>query len=175
MGRKAGRAHGQRGQGVTEFALVLPVFLFLFLGVMQLGLYVLAQSALTFATMQGARAAAVAGADPAADTAVCSAIAGALASSHLDPSNVTTVTIYQGNGRPSPPSDVGMCDATGAWVATSAGWPPPARGVGATPDSVGVRLDYTFHYVIPWFGTAVKVSHDAILRIEDENPPSSAS
>lgn len=179
MKAQSSRRHRWHGQALTEFAVVLPVFLLLFLGIIQFGLYTLAQSALIFATMQGTRAAALAGADPAANTTICAAIESALESSRLDPVNLGNVTIYSGSGLSSPgdnPSahDVGTCTTAGAWTyataADSTGWPPNVRGVGASASAVGVHLSYTFHFVIPWFGTTTQLQHSAILQIEGQSP-----
>lgn len=55
-----------RGSAVVEFALVAPLVLALGLAVVQLALAMHVRSTLTAAAAQGARAAALAGADPAA-------------------------------------------------------------------------------------------------------------
>lgn len=55
---------GDRGSAVVEFVLVAPLVLLLLLGVVQLGLAMHVRSTLTSAAAEGARVAALAGADP---------------------------------------------------------------------------------------------------------------
>ncbi|TVR75835.1 MAG: pilus assembly protein [Sphaerobacteraceae bacterium] len=61
MGRLFNRTHRFRGQGMVEFALVLPVFLAITLGTIELGWLVFANHTLTNATREGARYAMVHG------------------------------------------------------------------------------------------------------------------
>lgn len=62
---RAGRAPGgDHGSAVVEFVLVAPLVLLLLLGVVQLGLAMHVRSTLTSAAAEGARVAALAGADP---------------------------------------------------------------------------------------------------------------
>jgi len=66
------RAHADRsdrGSAVVEFVLVAPLVLLLLLGVVQLGLAMHVRSTLTSAAAEGARVAALAGADPLAGIA----------------------------------------------------------------------------------------------------------
>lgn len=60
---------GDRGSAVVEFVLVAPLVLLLLLGVVQLGLAMHVRSTLTSAAAEGARVAALAGADPLAGIA----------------------------------------------------------------------------------------------------------
>jgi Flp pilus assembly protein TadG len=53
------RGHGQRGQGLTEFALVIPIFLLLVVALFDLGRAVFAYNTLTNAAREGARIAIV--------------------------------------------------------------------------------------------------------------------
>ena len=59
----------ERGSAVVEFALVTPLLLMLALGVIQLVLALHVRATLTSAAAEGARAAALAGADPLAGVA----------------------------------------------------------------------------------------------------------
>lgn len=58
-----------RGSAVVEFVLVSPLVLLLLLGIVQLGLAMHVRSTLTSAAAEGARVAALAGADPLAGIA----------------------------------------------------------------------------------------------------------
>jgi Flp pilus assembly protein TadG len=55
---KMHRRSGQRGQGLVEFALVLPVFLLMLFGLVDVGRYVYMNSVLSQAAREGARVAA---------------------------------------------------------------------------------------------------------------------
>lgn len=57
---KRGKGIAQRGQSVVEFALILPIFLLFLFGVIDLGRAVYAQTVLSNAVRDGARAAVVA-------------------------------------------------------------------------------------------------------------------
>jgi Flp pilus assembly protein TadG len=59
MSRKRERVRGQRGQTMTEFAIVLPIFLMLLLGIAQLGIAFNNYLALTDGVRAGARYGAV--------------------------------------------------------------------------------------------------------------------
>ena len=59
MGRKLARSNGRRGQGLVEFALVIPIFLLLLFGLIDVGRYVFLSSALSQAAREGARLASV--------------------------------------------------------------------------------------------------------------------
>ena len=56
----AGRKHRARGQAMVEFALIIPFFLILLFGIIDLGRYVSTANALNNATREGARFASVA-------------------------------------------------------------------------------------------------------------------
>jgi Flp pilus assembly protein TadG len=58
--------HADRGSAVVEFALVAPLVLLVALAVIQVALAMHVRATLTSAAAEGARAAALAGADPAA-------------------------------------------------------------------------------------------------------------
>ena len=64
--RRAERAEGDRGSAVVEFVLVAPLVLLLGLAVLQVALALHVRATLTAAAAEGARAAALAGSDPAA-------------------------------------------------------------------------------------------------------------
>ncbi|MCX6431346.1 MAG: pilus assembly protein [Actinobacteria bacterium] len=57
---------GDRGSAVVEFVLVVPLLLVVAVGVLQVALALHVRSTLTSAAAEGARAASLAGADPAA-------------------------------------------------------------------------------------------------------------
>lgn len=57
-------ARHQRGQSMVEFCIVVPLFLFLLLLILQMVLIYRAKSTLDYATFQAARTGAVSGADP---------------------------------------------------------------------------------------------------------------
>lgn len=80
--RTTGTLRGDRGSAVVELVLVLPLLLAVGVGVVQVVLTLHVRSVLTAAAAEGARAAALAGADPAAAVArVDDLLAGSLAGS----------------------------------------------------------------------------------------------
>jgi len=64
--RRSDEGRGDHGSAVVEFALVAPLVLLLALAVVQVALVLEVRATLTSAAAEGARAAALAGADPAA-------------------------------------------------------------------------------------------------------------
>jgi hypothetical protein len=56
-----GNHHHQRGQGMVEFALIAPFFILLLLSVVEVGLYMQAQSTIDTVTREVARAVAICG------------------------------------------------------------------------------------------------------------------
>ncbi|HEX4898618.1 MAG TPA: TadE/TadG family type IV pilus assembly protein [Candidatus Limnocylindrales bacterium] len=61
MIRRGGKSRRQRGQGLVEFALVLPIFTAVLLGMIEVGRVVWANNAVANAAREGARYAAVHG------------------------------------------------------------------------------------------------------------------
>lgn len=126
--------YAPRGQALTEFALVAPVFFFVFLGIIQFSIFMAQHSALNFAVRDAVRAASVHanetnafGINPgvnglSADDQVCVALRRSLASAAANPNNVQRVTIFLADSargmnaaRTDNPSahDTGTCTAAG--------------------------------------------------------------
>jgi Flp pilus assembly protein TadG len=63
-GRVSGRPHTTNGQGLVEFALVIPLILLLFMGIFDFGRAIYAYNTVANAARQGARVAAVNQANP---------------------------------------------------------------------------------------------------------------
>ena len=95
-GRSTEAASGQRGQALVEFALVIPLFLFLLVASLQFALLVMGKNAVVNAAELGARVAAIHGAEPTANDQICAAIQAGLHNNGVDLRGLGQVVIFRG-------------------------------------------------------------------------------
>ncbi len=173
--RCEGRRHGRRGAGqaLVEFALILPLFLFLFFGIIEFGFYFNAQLSLNYATRDASLAAAEAGNNANADCLILQQINADL-SPPTDESAVLIVHIFSADQTGHPVSGVENTYTRGGtttcgsitvpYTAGASGYPYNVRcsdldrtscAAGFTSagnpgvDIVGVRIDYTYRFKTP--------------------------
>jgi Flp pilus assembly protein TadG len=167
---------GDTGQGLTEFTIVMPVFLLLLVGMLEFGLAFSQRLTLSDATRQGARigAALATGSstpctgDPSGvDIALIAGVQNILESGgSIDMTHVNSIRIYRAdsNGRQlgsqvntwvytpgaGPDADPGPGTQTLDFSPSSVAWPACNRNNGAAnPDSIGVSVDYVYHLQTP--------------------------
>lgn len=146
---------------MTEFSLLLPLFMLLIFSIIQMGLLVAARVQLDHAVLEAARTAGITAFNNNSDTATCGTLRG-LVNGFIAPSQISHVYIYavdptvnSGNDNPSL-SDRGLCSATG-WTGTI-GWPAQVRSTTINPTSIGVHVDYVFHWTALFTGGTVTLS-----------------
>lgn len=143
------RRERRRGQGLVEFALVIPVFILVLFGLIDLGRYVYMNSTLSQAAREGARVASVEAswmgkADPS-----CGSAAGPVC-----PANVTALSadVLAGANRMIVPfssiasSDLAFVCSDTPPASVPNGQACPAPGIG---DYVSVRVGATFRPLTP--------------------------
>lgn len=174
----APRAGREGGQGLVEFAAVVPVFLFILLGILEFGFVFDHHLTISYATREGARAGAAlangggplgcgAGRSPnwtSVDPQIIAAVQRVLASpgSPIALERVTEIRIYKATATGDEVAgavNVWVYDPTGGpmvdgraldFSPQTVGWPACARtNATANPDSLGVSLRYTYQFVTP--------------------------
>jgi hypothetical protein len=134
------------GQGVVEFAIVLPILLLLILGLINLGVVVNTQIVITQAAWEGARAGATLDRDAGeSDAQIYGAVNAAL--KPLDPERAGIEIEPQENQAPR-----------------NLPWPEP-RGKPLT-----VSIEYELRLSLP-FPAVLKLRSQATSRMEYQNPP----
>jgi hypothetical protein len=98
MGLSSRRRRKERGASIVEAAFVTPVFLALIFGVMELGFLFRNYLSISNASLAGARAASVAGDDPAADFLVVRTVAHGIEA--IGARNVDFVVVYDASPAP---------------------------------------------------------------------------
>lgn len=174
LGARPGRGRSrERGQSLVEFAMIVPVFLLLLLGMTEFGFVFSHHLTLEYATREGARAGAALAAGngstvPCAnvDGYVIAAVQRVLTSpgSQVPPAAVSQIRIYRsdtaGNQMGSSvnvwvPGSSTAADGTSLLFAQSGGtgWNACSRNnTTANPDSIGIYLSYTYAYITPLGG-----------------------
>ena len=158
-GRGGGRAR-LRGQGLVEFALVLPVFLLVVFAIIDGGRFVYLSSTLSQAAREGARLGAVeagwmGSADASCGTAggpVCPANVAALRTHVLDAANrmmspfgsIAAAKLYT------------SCDASGS-APSSASWTTTTCTSHSPNNVISVRVETTFVPITPILGQLLAV------------------
>jgi hypothetical protein len=174
----SGRRSNERGQGLVEFTLILPVFMFLLLIMMEFGLAFNHKLTLGYATREGARTGAAlahggatdcsGGNDPAfVDRQVIAAVQRILKSpgSDIDLGDVDEIRLYK-----STASGGAVSGEVNVWVytpgsgpdadpesgvdildfsPTGVNWPACERQNGSNPDSIGVKILYDYRLRTP--------------------------
>ncbi len=172
------RRSGERGQGLVEFAAVVPFFLFLLLGMLEFGFVFDHHLTISYATREGARAGAAlangggplgcgAGQSPnraSVDALIVAAVQRVLTSpgSPIAPNRVIEIRIYKATatgGEVTGKVNVWRYDPSGGpmvdgraldFSPQTVGWPACERSnVTPNPDSLGVSLRYTYQFVTP--------------------------
>ena len=177
--RGAIRRRGE-GQGLVEFALVLPIFMMLMMGTVEFGFLYNNILTVQYAARQGVSAAAQAGGVDGADCSILKAVEKAL-TAPIDRTRVTQVDIYRSdaNGDPVPGAEniyarTGSLDCPGdetepySLVGTE-GYPQQDRkdSIAEGLDVVGVRIGYLYVGITPiGSGRSWAVSDGASLRME---------
>ena len=163
----------ERGQGLVEFALVLPVFMILLLGLVEFGFIFAHHQGLEYASREGARTASalangqngqngipVATACQTIDNQVIAAVQRVLTGkgSMVQLANVTQIRIYKYDDTTRGP----VAGSINTWIPgagptvdgtalqfkwTSGTWDPCTRDNGVNPDVVGVGISYTYHMI----------------------------
>jgi hypothetical protein len=176
------RATNERGQGLVEFTLALPILLALVVSVAELGLIYSKVHSLGYASREGARvgsalalgtASLCSGADqdPSdVDAVLVSAVQRILQSpdSGIDLDKVQEIRIFKATSSGSqtgglvnvwtyagpgagPEVDPGPGRANIDFLPASIAWPACSRvNTGASPDSIGVTVRYTYDFVTPF-------------------------
>ena len=186
IGRRAGargeptrhrRGHRRaQGQAITEFAILVPVFLIMLQAILEFGFAFNHHLTLEYATREGARTGAAV-ADGGGNAATCNTIDAQIVAavqrvlvapgSPVVLSHVATISIWRSTSSGTPDASKGIFTWTytgpntgptvdGARLSFSppsplpASWRPCARvASGATPDSIGVSLAYTYAMSTP--------------------------
>ena len=161
----------ERGQGLVEFTLLLPVFLMLLLAMLEFGFVFDHFLTIQYASREGARAgsALANGGGPlgcpnaqsaAVDPLVIASVTRVLTSpgSRVDVSQVPTIRIFRADANGNQDgSRVNVWDYTpGAgptvdgrqldYSESSVGWAACSRSNALPSDSIGVSLTYTYHF-----------------------------
>jgi hypothetical protein len=172
-------ADDQAGQSLTEFALVLPLFVFLLMAAIEFGMLYNSILSIQFAARQGVSVAAQAGG---VDTADCS-ILNAIERSLLPPiehSHIEFVEIFRSDSAGDPvPGVVNRYERTGTLTCGATTQPYSLIGgegyvqverkdtLADGLDVVGVRLGYGYDGITPLgFGYTWDLSDGATLRME---------
>ncbi len=146
------RRAGDRGQAIVEFALILPVFLILLMGMLEFGIVFDHRNAMAYAVREGARVGASLGNGGSQPSAVDPAILAAVQRGLTDPiliENITSIEIFQADTAGQPVAGkIDKYDRAGNLVGT-AGWPATSRVPGLNGDSIGVRVVYDFRPQTP--------------------------
>ena len=143
---------GSRGQAIVEFALILPVFLVILMGMLEFGIAFDHRNAMAYAVREGARVGASLGNGGSQPSGVDPAILAAVQRGLTDPilvENITSIEIYKADTLGLPVSGkIDKYDREGTLIGT-AGWPATARVPGLTGNSIGVRVSYAFRPQTP--------------------------
>ncbi|GIW20745.1 MAG: hypothetical protein KatS3mg065_1041 [Chloroflexota bacterium] len=172
------RRRREGGQGLVEFAAVVPFFLFLLLGMLEFGFVFDHHLTISYATREGARAGAAlangggplgcgAGQSPnwtTVDPQIIAAVQRVLASpgSPIALNRIVEIRIYKATatgGEVTGKVNVWRYDPAGGpmidgraldFSPQTVGWPACERtNATANPDSLGVSLQYTYQFVTP--------------------------
>lgn len=174
---RAGRRHHAQGQGVVEFALVVPVFLLLLLGMLEFGLAFDHTLTLSYATREGARVGAAlgngggvlgcgGGQSPDAatvDPQIVAAVQRVLSSpgSPIIGNRIQELRLFRATSAGQPiTGDVNVWRyAPGGgpivdgirlnFTPVSVGWSACERNNGRPPDSIGISLVYRYRFSTP--------------------------
>jgi hypothetical protein len=178
-GRRRGRTR-ERGQGLVEFALALPIFVLLVMSMVEYGFLYNNILTVQFAARQGVSAAAEAGANDGADCTILKAIETAL-TTPIDKSKITFVDIFQSDSNGDPVPGVvnhyirsGTLDCPGSvdqpyTLVGGEGYEQTARhdAIAEGLDIVGVQIGYLYNGITPiGSGRSWSVSDGATLRME---------
>jgi len=167
----------QRGQSMVEFALLVPVLALILFGTLEFGLAFNHDLTIEYATREGARTGASLGNGGSGncttgadlyniDAQVVAAVQRILKSpgSPVDESSVTEIRLYRANAAgqqvgsqanvwhytPDAGPDVGSGTAERLdFSPVSTGWSVCSRSDGPNPDSIGVRISYTYNFSTP--------------------------
>jgi hypothetical protein len=168
------------GQTLVEFALAIPVFVTLLMGLIEFAFLYNSVLTVQFASRQGVSAAAQVGGEDGADCAVLKAVEAAL-TVPIDKTRVTSVEIFQSDAAGDPISGrvnrytrTGTLDCPGTQtqpytLVGTEGYPQVDRkdSLAEGLDVVGVRIGYTYQAITPvGAGRSWSVSDGATLRIE---------
>jgi hypothetical protein len=168
------------GQGLVEFALVVPIFILLMMGVLEYGFLYNNILTVQFAARQGVSAAAQAGGVDGADCSILKAVERAL-TAPIDKTRVSSVLIYKSDANGDPVPGVanqytrgGSLDCPGSGTEPytligSEGYVQADRhdSLAEGLDVVGVRIGYLYGGITPLgTGRTWAVSDGASLRME---------
>lgn len=190
------RLAGDRGSALVEAGLLSPVFLFIFLAVIEFGFYFAAYMAIGRAGADGARVASVLGNDPAADYEIIQSIKQSMAA--FDNVRVEKVIVYKASGFDDATPPAACQPSSNVQVAPigsncngytgsqsfaepkarfgcvapnnlSQGYCPTERRVAFTspgPDYIGIYIRYRHGYITGLFGDEHEVTETVITRVE---------
>ncbi|MDQ6794775.1 MAG: pilus assembly protein [Chloroflexota bacterium] len=177
VGGQIGR---DEGQSLVEFALAVPVFVLLLMGLLEFGFLYNNILTVQFASRQGVSAAAQVGGEDGADCAILKAVEAAL-SVPIDKTRVTAVEVFQSDANGDPMSGrinryarSGTLDCPGTatepyTLVGSEGYPQTERhdALSEGLDIIGVRIEYLYVGITPLgSGRTWRVSDGATLRVE---------
>jgi Flp pilus assembly protein TadG len=185
------------GQALVEFAMVIPIFIFMLLAFIEFAFVFNAVLAINFATRDAALIGAEAGADANADCAILAAI-GQDVSAPANPNHIQTVVIYRTDRTGSLTAYAGQADTyvrggslachrsdgtpyTEDYTLASSGYLPISRcnvlsgcTGGRALDIIGVQVTYTHHWVTPLrglggvSGTSTTITQSNSMRMEPQ-------
>jgi Flp pilus assembly protein TadG len=156
------RRHG-RGQALTEFALVIPIFLLVLSGVLDFGFMLFSRMSVINAAREGARAGAMTADPTTMVTAVKNRVVSAAASGGItvDPLNVTLACLQRTSSSWSESTNTPKC----TWSLYNKNTNPS----GAQPgDSVSVTINYSYKSFFPLlFGTSFNLSSTVQMVLDN--------
>jgi hypothetical protein len=150
------RRRHSRGQSLVEFALVIPIFLLMLFGLVDMGLYVYMNSTLSQATREAARVASVEAAWVGSTEVKCGADGGPVCPANL--AELRADVLAAANRMMVPFASISSADLhlscdpagsppSGAWTS-----PPKTCADNAPRNLASVRIELEYHPITPVIG-----------------------